>query len=304
MSAYLFVHFTSDSTGEKEKVYFSISSDGLCWEDLGQDPVIETELGTKGIRDPFIVYDEKLKKYFIIATDLNTSTMTWSEAVTIGSRSLFVWESEDLVNWEKERLVEVGIPGAGCVWAPEAVFCKEKDAWFVFWASKVKEETDKEAKHRIYASFTKDFVSFTEPFKYMEADNDVIDTDIVWEDGWYYRFSKDETHKAVILERCKTLIPEDGNKYEYVPAPLLENTMGVEGPEAYYLKDKKKWCLIVDQYATGGGYMPLLADSLASGDFIKLGADEYDMGPRKKRHGGIIEISDSEAARLKERFMK
>ena len=77
---------------------------------------------------------------------------------------------------------------------------------------------------------------------------------------------------------------------------------GVEGPEAYYLEDQKKWCLIVDQYATGGGYTPLLAESLASGEFTKLSPDKFDMGKRKKRHGGIIKISDEEAKRLRGSF--
>lgn len=303
MSEYLFVHFTTDENGEQEKIYFSVSKDGLKWEDLGNDnPIIETGLGSKGIRDPFIVYDERLGKYFIIATDLNTSTMSWSDAVTIGSRSLFMWESEDLVNWENERLVEVGIPGAGCVWAPEAVFCKEKDAWFVFWASMVKEEGDKEPKHRIYGAFTKDFKSFSETFKYLEAETNVIDTDIVWEDGWYYRFSKDETNKVIVMEKSRTLIPEGADDYERVTSALLAELHGVEGPEAYYLEEKKKWCLIVDQYATGGGYMPLLTDSLESGEFTRLSPAEYDMGKRQKRHGGIIEISDEEATRLRKVF--
>ena len=106
MSEYLFVHFTTDKSGEQEKIYYAISRDGLKWEDLGGDkPVIETKLGTKGIRDPFIVYDERLGKYFIIATDLNTRVMSWSDAVTVGSRSLFVWESEDLVHWTDERMI-------------------------------------------------------------------------------------------------------------------------------------------------------------------------------------------------------
>ena len=304
MSEYLFVHFTTDKSGEQEKIYYAISRDGLNWEDLGGGkPVIETKKGTMGIRDPFIVYDENQKKYFIIATDLNTRTMSWSDAVTVGSRFLFVWESEDLVSWTGERLVEVGIPKAGCVWAPEAVFCMEKNAWFVFWASMVKEDGDKEPKHRIYGAFTNDFRTFSKTFKFMEAETNVIDTDIVWEDGWYYRFSKDETNKMIILERCRNLIPEGNDRYERVPSALLAELKGVEGPEAFYLKEQKKWCLIVDQYATGGGYMPLLAERLGSGDFRKLSEDEYDMGQRKKRHGGIIEITDAEAARLRETYM-
>ena len=72
----------------------------------------------------------------MIGTDLcTTKGSNWYNFSHKGSRSLLVWESEDLVSWTKERLVEVGIEGAGCVWAPEAVFCKEENKWFVFFAS-------------------------------------------------------------------------------------------------------------------------------------------------------------------------
>ena len=67
MSAYLFTHFTETDKGDQEYVWFAVSRDGLHWQDLGSDePLLSSKLGTKGIRDPFIVYDEKLKKYFII----------------------------------------------------------------------------------------------------------------------------------------------------------------------------------------------------------------------------------------------
>ncbi len=51
---------------------------------------------------------------------------------------IIIWESEDLVHWEKERAHTVGIREAGCVWAPEAVFDEEEQAFLVFFASKVK----------------------------------------------------------------------------------------------------------------------------------------------------------------------
>ncbi|MBQ6587704.1 MAG: NUDIX domain-containing protein [Butyrivibrio sp.] len=293
--AYLFVHFTS---GEKdsESIYFAVSEDGLHFRDIGgKKPIVKTELGSKGIRDPFIVYDENEKKYFIIATDLNTSDGDWDRAANRGSRSLFVWESEDLINWTDERLIEVGVEGAGCVWAPEAVYCRERQAWFVFWASNVKEEGEEQAKQRIYGSFTKDFREFTPAFKYIERDTNVIDTDIVWEDGYYYRFSKDETNKVIILEKSKDLV---NGPFEDVYSKTLSETFGVEGPEAYYLENQHKWCLIVDRYATNSGYMPLLTDKLESGVFEVLPEDEYDLGLRKKRHGGIIRISDHEMRRL------
>jgi hypothetical protein len=156
----------------------------------------------------------------------------------------------------------------------------------------MKEPGDAEAKQRIYGSFTEDFVSFSPAFKYIEAQNHIIDTDIVWADGWYYRFSKDETYKLITLERCRHLIPQEGEVYEKVESELLSQIEWVEGPECYYLEDRKQWCLIVDRFGAGLGYMPLLTEDLATGEFVKLPPEEYDMGKRKKRHGGVIEIPE------------
>ncbi len=294
--AYLFTHFTSGKGGDRESIWFSVSHDGLHWTDLGGDiPLLTTDKGTKGIRDPFIVYDEKLGKYFIIATDLLAIGNDWYHYTHKGSRSIFVWESEDLVSWSEERLIEVGIPEAGNVWAPEAVWCEEEGAWFVFFASNVKEKPFEGRKQRIYGTFTRDFCEFTPTFKYIDAKNDVIDTTIICAEGYYYRFSKDETHKKIIIERAKTLLGE----YEPVYSETFENYFGLEGPEIYYLEDRQQWCLIADRYHGNKGYVPFVADKLG-GDFKELPEGEYDMGKRKKRHGGVISISDEDYERLVE----
>ncbi|MDO4312692.1 MAG: hypothetical protein Q4C52_06385 [Eubacteriales bacterium] len=73
---------------------------------------------------------------------------------------------------------------------------------------------------------------------------------------------------------------------------------GVEGPEGFLLPDGKTWCLIADQFMTGKGYLPMLTENLSSGDFRILAPDEYDMGKIKKRHGGVLQISDEEYERL------
>lgn len=294
--AYLFPHFTSD-TQDKESIWFSISRDGLHWIDLGGDePFLSSHSGSTGIRDPYIIYDEDKKKYFIIATDLKTGPEgDWYAYSHKASKSLLVWESEDLINWSEERLVRVGVDNAGCVWAPEAVYCREKEQWMVFFASNVDD------KHRIFATFTKDFVSFSDTFEYINRANDVIDTSIVWNDGYYYRFSKDEVSKCIIIQRAKELLAES---FEDVYCEALDGLYGLEGPEIYYIDELNKWCLIVDQYHGNKGYMPLVASDLAKADFRIMDKAEYDMGERKKRHGGVIKITDEEYDRLVEYFEK
>lgn len=290
MSAYLFTHFTSGDQ-DKESIWFSVSKDGLHFTDLGgEEPFLSSKLGSTGIRDPFILFDENLGKYFIIATDLKTSPRgDWYAYSHKASKSLLVWESENLIHWSKERLVRVGVDNAGCVWAPEAVYCREKGEWLVFFASNVDD------KHRIFACFTKDFQTFGKTFEYINMEKDVIDTTIVWNNGYYYRFSKDEVSKGIIIQRAKELLSKE---FETIYCEALDGFYGLEGPEIYYLDDMKKWCLIADNYDGNNGYLPFVANDLAKADFRRLDKSEYDFDKRKKRHGGVIKITDEEYDRL------
>ncbi|MGB4658178.1 MAG: family 43 glycosylhydrolase [Mobilitalea sp.] len=294
---YLFIHFRGESE-EGEQIYFAISQDGLHWEDLKEGkPVLLSGIGEKGVRDPFIIRSPKEEKYYIIATDLRIANEKgWQTAQYTGSRNIIIWESSDLIHWSKERSCEVGIPGAGCVWAPEAIYDEEKKAFFVFWASMVKEDGEQEAKQRIYASYTEDFIRFTNPEKYMERENHVIDTTIIKEGSYYYRFYKDETSKNICMDRSISL---EKDSFSQVDSTALSELSGVEGPIIFWLADKEEWCLLVDQYAIEGGYLPLVTKDLSSGKFQIMEQEEYYMG-KKKRHGTVISLSVLEYERLRE----
>ena len=317
MAGYLFAHFTGERQQDEEQIYFSFSRDGLFWKDLnGGRPVLRSDIGEKGARDPFLVRDKKKAKYYIIATDLCIfAGKGWKAAQESGSRNLLVWESSDLIHWSEVRSCEVAPPGAGCVWAPEAVFDEEKDAFLVFWASKVQLEREKVGKHRIYASYTKDFKEFTKPFLFLERPEDVIDSTILFDEsgscvkscrgatadeetaegtyGMYYRFSKDETTSRLILEKSPVL----SGTYTQVTSEFLEQLQGVEGPECYRLPDGK-WCLIVDRFKEGKGYLPIFCDDLEKGQFSMVPENAFDFGKNKKRHGGVLKLTEEECARV------
>ncbi len=292
---FLFAHFTGEHD-DGEQVYFSVSQDGLNFEDLNYGKyVLGSTIGEKGARDPFLVKDTKNNKYYLIATDLRiASKKGWKVAQYEGSRNILIWESNDLINWSKERSVEVGVEGAGCVWAPEAIYVEEKGAFFLFFASMTKFGNE-EYKQKIYSTWTKDFVEFTEPEIYIERENHVIDTTIACENGTYYRFSKDETTKKIIMEKGLSL---EKDAFEQIHSKQLEILAGVEGPEIYKL-DNGKWCLIVDRFAKGLGYLPLITDDLSSGEFKIVDESFYDFGQTLKRHGGVIQITDEEYDRMK-----
>ncbi|MCM3630553.1 glycoside hydrolase family 43 protein [Paenibacillus glycanilyticus] len=295
--AYLFVHFTGEHE-DGEQVYFSVSRDGLHWNDLNEGkPVLQSGIGEKGVRDPFVIRSPLDNKFYIIATDLRiASDKGWDAAQHRGSRSIIVWESFDLVHWSKERSAEIALPYAGCVWAPESIFDEEAGEHLMFWASMVK-EGDNEPKQIIYSSRTKDFTAFTKPEKYIERGNHVIDTTIIREGDAYYRYSKDETTKCITVESSGSLSP---STFSELHSPVLDNLFGVEGPEVFKFNDRNEWCLMVDQYATGKGYLPLITEDLSSGQFRILNPEEYNLGATKKRHGSFLNLTETEYNALTE----
>lgn len=295
MGAYLFVHFTGEHR-DGEQIYFSVSRDGLHWTDLnGGKPVLKSAVGTKGVRDPFAVQNPEDGRYYLIATDLRIEAgLGWEAAQYRGSRDLIVWESADLISWSGPRACTVGIDGAGCVWAPEAVYDRKEGKFFVFWASMTRKAGEEEHKQRIYAAWTKDFRTFTEPFLYIEKPQHVIDTAIIEAEGKYYRVSKDETVKRLILEASGTLTGE----FCEIHSDTLSKLFGVEGPECYPLPGGKDWCLIADRFAEGKGYLPMRVTDWENGTITILEESEYDFGVTKKRHGGVLPITDAAYERL------
>ena len=292
-TGYLFVHFIGEQK-DGEQIYFSLSRDGLHWNDLNNGQVIlRSEIGEAGARDPFIIRSPwEENKYYLIATDLRIEAgKGWGVAQYSGSRDILVWESENLTDWNGPVAHTVGVEGAGCVWAPEAIYDEAEDAILMFWASMVKLPGDAEPKQRIYACHTKDFKSFTEPFIFMERACHVIDSTIIKKDDGYYRYTKDETNKNIFIDFAKTLKTE---AFSEVKSETLADLMGVEGPEIFKFNERDEWCLILDRFATGRGYLPLITDDLASGKFRILEDAEFDMGQTKKRHGGVMPITEEE----------
>lgn len=298
--AYLFVHFCGENKA-KEDIYFSVSQDGLHWQDLNLEaPALHSKLGTTGVRDPFIIKNEQTGKYYILATDLKMSALKdWEVATTKGSRSIIIWESDDLIHWSKERICEVGVEGAGCVWAPESIYDESKKAFLVFWASNMRVGAENSYKHIIYASYTKDFVTFSEPFVYIERESDIIDTTIVKENDTYYRFSKNEVTKCIEMEKGKSL---DSASFKTVTNTLLDDLTGLEGPQCYHLEGEK-WVLIVDEFLKGTGYKPILIESLETATMSKIPESLYDMGISRKRHGSVIKISDVDYQNLQQFYL-
>lgn len=298
----LFVTFKGEQTPLSEQIYFGLSADGRNWTALNDaEPVLVSELGEKGARDPFLVRAHDRRNFYLIATDLSINrNRDWKRAVRAGSRSILVWESKDLIEWSEPRLVAVAPDDAGCTWAPEAVYDEQSGDYLVFWASTSR--TDDFSKHRIWGARTKDFREFGKPFVYIDKPTPVIDTTIVREGNRYFRFTKDEKHKGITMESSERL----AGPWTDVPNFSLANLQGYEGPEAYVIEPGTAgkppvWSLILDHYSKGRGYQPYVSRNIASGQFE---AAEGFSFPFPFRHGAVLPVSAEEFNRLEAAYSR
>ena len=79
----------------------------------------------------------------------------------------------------------------------------------------------------------------------------------------------------------------------------LGTMTGYEGPSIYKLNGEDKWCLLLDAYASHGGYKPFVTDDLESGVFTQGSDFTFD---GTYRHGTVMPITRAEYNRLIEAY--
>ncbi len=304
--AFLFVHFKEKRTPDGEQVYFGISTDGYHWEKVNDgNPVLWSYEGDRGVRD-FTITRTKNGKFVILATDLSLAygfnykyKKDWGVISTQGSKCLVMWESDDLIHWSDQKMLELGDDNFGCLWAPDIIYDAKNEDYVIHWSSTHKAH----GYHpmRIYFSRTKDFKTFSKPQElFKKDDSGIIDSAMYEENGKYYLFVKSDRNPARII-----LLESDNVTGPFTRIPKFDESMSVlqeglyEAPTACRTEDGK-WCLFLDFYgadATGQGYIPFLADTLSSGDFKRSDAS-FDF-PYGYKHGTILPITMEEYERLK-----
>lgn len=297
-AGYLLVHFTGEGA-DGEQIYFATSKDGLHWQDLNNSkPVLRSDIGEKGLRDPAILRAADGKKFYILATDLRiASGKGWDAAMHRGSTSLIIFESSDLVHWSPPRKVDIArdIPDAGCAWAPEAIFDETTGEYIVYWATI--STLDGINKPRIYYAKTRDFVTFTPARIYIDrpGKTGLIDTQVVKmdDDSSGYRYYRASGDGQITLEGGKQILGDWKTIGDLRSVGLTGKD--VEGPILFKFNGSEQWSLWVDQFATGKGYLALASSNLSdAANFRRLGAAEVDFGASKKRHGSVLNITAAE----------
>ena len=324
---YLMVHFIEDSEGYAEKIYLDVSrgDNPEQWDPLnGGVPVLASDLGTTGVRDPYLTYNPETQTYYIIATDLRVfggdngsgNCTTWCHWTKNASTKLNIWESKDLVTWGDLRQIDMAADAAGntaaqlgMAWAPEATWVDYyypdgRGAFVVYWASNVFPNDDPAhdtaSYNRVLWGATTDFTQGSYSFggDFVNIGGNAIDTTMIQNDGTTYRITKDNSFgNGIYME--STEAPrwwEAGTTWTTLQTKIGAvwaggNEGGVEGPAVFKSHSDDTWYLYVDVIPTTG-YRPMVTNDLDAG-WSQLTAAGFEMAPSTK-HGGIISLTKAQ----------
>ena len=279
--AYLFTHFIGEGTGKTEngvriatgeQMFFALADvgQGLHFKDMNGStmsnpkPVLTSEVGERGVRDPFMLRSPDGDTFYLIATDLSVYTRGgWNnnagQATKTGSHSIILWESHDLVNWTEGRQIPVAREDAGMAWAPEMIYSEETGDYYIFFSSTILDDYSKGTSANIiwrdcvYYTTTRDFKHFSETKRFIpgtdyqenitsrnesesQAQNNdqrkVIDGSVMKIGDYYYSACKDggnnEDGGGIRIMKTESLLPEvDDNDEEYIAWEFVQNLADV-----------------------------------------------------------------------------
>ena len=297
--AYLFAYFTGNRP-EQERLFYGLSRDGYHFNTInGGNPVLESTKGHECMRDPFIMQGQN-GLYYAIFTDMR-SWDGWAS-----QSSIIIFESEDLINWDEGTIIDFNDFGwYNRAWAPQAIWdpefydeeTGEYGAYMIYLALCSGGNT------QMYKVYTKDMKTLiTEPellYRHAEFKDD-IDSDIIYKDGIYYMYVKDESDGGVYVVTSEHAGGPYSDRINQLPAKKNGNDVAIEGSGIYKLMNEDKYHLVYDAYLDGFFVMTETTDLV---NFTQLERSDYsfDFTPR---HGYVITISKDEVDKLEEAYGK
>lgn len=295
-SAYLFAYFTSC----EEQLYYGVSLDGYHFYALNNgEPIYKPTIGNGGIRDPFIFLGEDGYAY-ILGTDMDT----WCDQSTIVilKTSDYIHMQEAVIDFAKFE----GFENITRAWAPQAIWCAERNAYMVYLAIWNPDEGLGTVMYRSFATDLMDQSTYTAPellfddtLNGVQVTDGAIDGDIIFDkihnryimyyDGRYMATSD------TVSGTWKKVTNEDGT-LKMIPMPA------VEGSNIWKIIGRDEWLIAADGTAFGAepAYrVNRTTDFETYTDITGTGQYSFDFLPR---HGYIVTISKHELNKLLETY--
>lgn len=292
MVAYLFAYFTGNGPGQ-EQVHYAISTDGYNYRALnGNKPIIDSKdiSSSGGVRDPHILRGED-GNFYMVLTDLYVPEMGWENTAMV------LLKSPDLINWTHSVIdIPQTFPGnfgdVNRVWAPQTIYDHNTGKYMIYWSMRHNQDAD----IIYYAYANADFTGLeSEPKQLLFKDGACIDGDIVYNDGKYHLFFKNEDEGAKGILKA---VSDKINEGYVVGEEYVDQTDDqVEGSGTFKLINSDKYILMYDVY-TMGKYQFCESTDLENFNVIDSEVS-MDFHPR---HGSIIQINQRELDALLEKW--
>jgi lysophospholipase L1-like esterase len=290
--AYLFTYFTKNG---EDGLHLAVSDDGYQWDKVGggRSYLTPTVGKSKLLRDPSIVRGPDGVYHMVW-------TSGWNEN-NIGHAS-----SRDLVTWSAQQELPVMAHEKAVLnaWAPEIVYDQKRSEYLIFWASTIPgrfPQTDGSSEekynHRIYATTTRDFASFTPTRLFYDPGFSVIDAAFLRGPNADYLMVKDETRTPPKKYLQIAAAPDLQGGFGKLGAPISKPGLWVEGPTA--LQVGVDTIIYYDAYTTKH-YGALRSPDLVNWEDVTDMLHFPDEGTSLRvRHGTAIAIPAALAASLR-----
>ena len=278
-NCFLFSYFVDNG---EDGLHLARSADGYKWQALGGDKrFLAPKVGKRKLmRDPCLLR----------APD-GTFQLVWTDSWD--SRTIGHASSKDLVHWSPQQAIGVMAhePQAMNCWAPEVLYDQQRQQYVIFWSTtipgrfpKTDGTGDGPYNHRVYATTTKDFKTFTPTRLLFDGGFNVIDATMLQAGAKYYLIVKDETLKPVKKNLRIAVGTSPEGPFGEVSPPFTPSW--VEGPSAIRIGDQ--YIVYFDCY-TKGCYGAVRSRNLKDWEDITSRLDF----PKAARHGTVLEVPRS-----------
>lgn len=290
-TCYLFAYFYHQEEGEGFRLAWSADGYRFAMLNGGRSYLQPTAGENKLMRDPHLYRDPA-----------GTFHLVWTTGWT--GKTIGYASSKDLIHWSEQQAIPVMAhePEAQNCWAPEIVWDPGRRHYLIHWSTTIlgrypataMSNRRPERNHRIYATTTRDFVTFTPTTLLYDGGYNVIDADIVpAEDGTgdWLMFVKDETLAPVTQKNIRLVRGRSPTGPWDPVSPPLTGNYWAEGPAA--IKAGGEYRVYFDKHM-------LDAIGLVRSRDLQKWEDVSDQVsfPAHARHGCILAVPREVVARL------
>ncbi len=275
----LFAYFKEPGS---QGIYLALSRDGYTFTPLNDgQPWLKPDKPKEIMRDVFLTRDPKGGFRMVWTWDWRGSTLG-----TASSPDLMSFSPQTEVPMMKE------FPTVHNVWAPETYWDEKAHQWLIIWSSSF---SDDPSGNHIWASRTKDFVTFTKPEKFFDRGFVVIDATMFPREfhgkkDWVMVL-KDQSIDPLRYSERWTSGPTVEGPWGPLSGPINESWS--EGPSV--TKVGSDWVVYYDHYRQPRARY----EGVATSDWVHWTSVNDKMHfPEAAKHGSFLKITEEEAQRL------